>query len=99
MESPGSWTVAEHIIDRALTKHEEVRKSGAAGGSQAMVVATALREAGLLKAYDLHDALGFDAFDAEDILTFDPTHNPRKPNPAPSPFSSSSDSNEIELSW
>ena len=89
MENPASWTLAEHIIDRAIQKHEELMSQSLngvfiAGGSQAMAIATALRDAGLLKPYDSVDALGFGAFDAGDILSYVPV--PDKVRPAPKPF-------------
>jgi hypothetical protein len=96
MENPGSWTLAEHIIRRACLKHDEMVASGAVGGSLEMCIATALREAGLLKPHDPADALGFRAFEAEDILNYIPVAE--TPRPAPQPFTLNGESFHEESS-
>jgi hypothetical protein len=48
MENPLEWTQAEKIIHQASRKWEEGRERGVIGFSRVMVIANALREAGLL---------------------------------------------------
>ena len=48
MENPMSWGPVEKTISKALTESLEARAKGICGWSTEMVIANALREAGLI---------------------------------------------------